>query len=109
MSGGGISAAYAPEPTVDTVHGALGPLLYATVEVAGTPVKALVVPGSSATIMSFELFRKIGTKAAIPREALRKTKATLRDYSRRPIPVFTEVDLEFPHCGQKATVMFVGD
>jgi len=61
---------YTPGATVDTVNGALGPLFYATMDIAGTPASALVDPGSSATIMSFELFRTIGTMAAIPSEAL---------------------------------------
>ena len=61
-----LTTAYTPEGTVNTVGGALGPLFYAVVEVAGVPVKGLVDPGSSATIMSFELFKEVGTKAAIP-------------------------------------------
>ena len=61
-------------------------------------------PGSSATIMLFELFKKVGTKAGIPREALQKPRVMLRDYSRRPIPVFAEVNLEFSYQGQRVTV-----
>ena len=70
-----LAGAYCPEASVDIVDGALGPLFYATVVVAGTPVDALVDPGSSATIMSFELFKKVGTKAGIPWEALQKAKS----------------------------------
>ena len=50
---------------------------YAVVEVTGVPVKGLVDPGSSVTIMSFELFKEVGAKAAIPREALKKPDVTL--------------------------------
>ena len=92
-----LSCVYSPEATVDAVKGALGPLFYATVSIAGTSVESLVDPGSSATIMSFELFKKIGAKAGIPREALQKPNITLRDYSRRPIPIFAKVDLEFSY------------
>ena len=99
-----LAGAYCPEASVDTVDGALGPLFYATVVVAGTPVDALMDPGSSATIMSFELFKKVGTKAGIPREALQKPKVMLREYSRRPILVFAEVNLEFSYQGQRVTV-----
>ena len=99
-----LAGAYCPEASVDTVEGALGLLFYATVVVAGTPVDALVDPGSSATIMLFELFKKVGPKAGIPREALQKPRVMLRDYSRRPIPVFAEVNLEFSYQGQRVTV-----
>ena len=92
-----LSCVYSPEATVDAVKGALGPLFYATVSIAGTSVESLVDPGSSATIMSFELFKKVGAKAGIPREALQKPNITLRDYSRRPIPIFAKVDLEFSY------------
>lgn len=90
-----LSCKYAPGGTVDTVKGALGPLFYGTVSIAGTPVKAWVDPGSSATIMSFKLFQTIGTKAAIPWEALQRPGMMLRDYSQRPILIFAQVNLEF--------------
>ena len=57
---------------VTTVTGAIGPLYYATVTIVGTPVWSLVDPGSSATIMSFKLFHKIGDAAHIPAYALQK-------------------------------------
>ncbi len=60
-----MAGLYSPGASVDTVKGALGPLWYATVQIAGTPVAALVDTGSSTTIMSFGLFQKIGTKANI--------------------------------------------
>lgn len=54
--------------------------------------------------MSFELFKKVGTKAGFPREALQMPRVMLQDYGRRPIPVFAEVNLEFSYQGQKVTV-----
>ena len=46
---------------VASVHGgALGPLYYATISVSGSPVEALVDPGSLASIMSTELLKQIG-------------------------------------------------
>ena len=65
----------------------MGPLYYATVTVQGTAVQALVDPGFSATIMSFQLFRKIGQAAHIPASALQKPDILLKDYSERPITV----------------------
>ena len=91
------------EVGVDTVDGALGPLYCATIMIAGTPVEGLVDPGSSATIL-FDLFREIGRKASIPCEALTLPEVTLRDYSRRPIPIFAVVDLEFCLQGRSVTV-----
>jgi len=99
-----LSGVYAAGAAVDTVKGALGLLWYAEVSVAGTPVTAMVDTGSSATVMAFSTFQTIGTKAGIPASALRKPDVTLRDYSRRPIPIFAEVDLEISHQGKKTTV-----
>lgn len=58
----------------------MGPLYCATVTVQGTAVHALVDPGSSATIISFQLFCKIGQAAHIPASALQKPDILLRDY-----------------------------
>ena len=55
-----MSKSYSSSATVDAVMGSLGPLYYATVTVGGTPVDGMVDTGSSATIMSFNLFKKIG-------------------------------------------------
>ena len=98
-----LAEVYTQGASVDTVSGALGPLYYATVSIAGSSVDALVDPGSSATIMSFDLFRMVGKGAGIPREAMRKPEITLRDYSRRPIPIFAVVDLEFEWQGNQLT------
>ena len=81
----------------------LGPLYYANVTVAGTSVEAMVDPGSSATIMSFELFRNIGAKAKIPVEALKQPDVALQDYSQRPIPIGACVDLELEWQGKSVT------
>ena len=56
--------------------------------------------GSSATNMSFELFRKIGTKTKIPVEAVKRPDATLRDYNQRPIPIGACIDLELEWQGK---------
>ena len=98
-----LTTAYTPEGAMDTVDGALGPLFCVVVEVAGVPVKGLVDPGSSATIMSFELFKEVRAKAAIPRKALKKSDVTL-DYSQRPIPIFAQVSLEFHTGGRRVRV-----
>ena len=81
-----MSQAYQSADTT-TVTGAVGPLYYATVTVHGTAVQALVDPGSFSTIISFQLFCKIGQAAHIPASALQKPDILLRDYSQRPITV----------------------
>ena len=98
-----LAKSYQPSADVDAVSGSLGPLFYAKVDVAGTSVEAMVDPGSSATIMSFELFRKIGARAKIPVEALRRPDVVLRDYSQRPVPIGACVDLEFEWQGKSVT------
>ena len=50
----------------DEVTGALDPLYFARVT---TPVDGMVDPGSSATIISFDLFKKVGREACIPSNA----------------------------------------
>lgn len=45
-----LSEAYANEVNVTNVTGALGPLYYAAVTVAGETIEALVDPGSSASM-----------------------------------------------------------
>ena len=86
--------------TVDQIVGAVGPKCYATVEIAGEDVKGMVDTGSSATVLSFELFKKIGKSANIPATALSKPDVVLRDYNRRPIPVGAKVDLTFRYQGK---------
>ena len=59
------------EAHVTSVTGrSLGPLFYATITVAGMPVEALIDPGSSASIMSYDLFRQVGPKAGVRLEDL---------------------------------------
>ena len=60
-----LTESYEGSAGVDTVAGAVGPLYYCQVNVAGEPVEAMVDTGSSATIMSFDLFKKIGKRAGI--------------------------------------------
>ena len=62
-----------------------------TVEVAGQEVEAIVDTGLSATILSFELFKKIGKSANIPVTALSKPDIVQRDYNKRSIPVGAKV------------------
>ena len=87
----------------DTVTGALGPLYYAEVKIAGVPVEALLDAGSSASILSFDLFQKIGHAAGITVDALKPPTATLRDYSQCPIPIGAQVELEFEWNGSSVT------
>ena len=84
---------YQSNASVDAISGSLGPLYYATVNVASIPVEAVVDPGSSATIISFDLFKKVGHKASIPKEALKPSDLVLRDYSQRPIPIGARVNM----------------
>ncbi len=61
-----LQLAYQEDAHVASVTGgSLGPLYYATVTVAGTPVEALVDSGSSTSIMFYELFKQVGPKAGI--------------------------------------------
>ena len=66
-------------------------------------MKAVVDPG---TIMPFDLFKKVGHKAGIPKEALKRPDVMLHDYSQRPIPIGARVDMTFEWQGRsvKATV-----
>ena len=89
--------------SVTQVTGALGPLYYAPVTVAGEVVDALVDPGSSASIMSFETFRRIGPKAGIGKDDHRLPDVVLRNYSRQPIAVGALVDLEISWQGKTVT------
>ena len=68
---------------VDEVTGALGPLYFAKVTIEGTPVDGMIDPGSSATIISFDLFKKVGGKARIPSRALEVPHVTLTHYTRQ--------------------------
>ena len=76
-----ISAEYEACAEVDRVVGSVGPLYYACVEVEGISTEGLVDSGSSATILSFQLFKQIGRQAKIPSSALQKPDHPPRDYS----------------------------
>lgn len=64
------STAYNDSLKVEAKGGAVGPLFYGEVNMAGVPVKGLIDTGSGATIISFELFKKIGKTANIPSSSL---------------------------------------
>ena len=55
-------------------------------------MEALVDPGSAATIMSYDLFQKIGKKAQIPPTMLSKPTVTLKDYNQHTITIGTSVN-----------------
>ena len=80
---------------MDAVSGSLGPFYYTTINIAGSPVEAMVDPESSSTIISFGLFRRIGREAGIPTDAMQPPDMVLRDYSQRPIPIGAKVDMKF--------------
>ena len=53
-------------------------------------------PGLSATIIFFDLLRKLGGgETRIPSSALEVPHVTLRDYSQNPIPIGAQVNLTF--------------
>ena len=66
-----MSEDYRSSSGVDKVNGALGPLYFANVTIEGTPVDGMVDPGLSATIISFDLFEKIGGKSPDPKQCTR--------------------------------------
>ena len=72
---------------VDTVTGSVGPLYYCQLLVAGETVTALVDSGSSATIMSLELFQEVAMKAVLSSEILHEPVVALRDYNQHPLCV----------------------
>ena len=89
---------------ITAVTGALGPLFYATVSIEGIPVRGLVDSGSSATIISYNVFQKFGQTAKIPASELQQPDVILRDYSQRTIPVGASVKLTVSFQGQSITV-----
>ena len=64
-----------------------GTLVYAVVTIEKLPVEAMVDPSTSAMIISFDHFKKIGQQAYIPREELLLPDITLRDYNQTLIPI----------------------
>ena len=81
------------------ITGSVGPLYYAHVKVCGQPVEAVVDLGSSATIMSFDVFRVIGRKVG---DVLQLPDVILRDYNQRPIRVGAMVEVEIEFNGKSA-------
>ena len=90
-----MSAEYQACAGVDQVVGAVGPLYYAYVGIEGIPTEARVDPGSSATILSFGLFKQIRKQAKISSTVVKRPDRPLRDYSQRLIPIGALVDLTF--------------
>ena len=77
-----MSGSYVHAAEVDAVSGSMGSFYHTRVEIASIPVEAMVDPGLSATILSFELFQSIGKQAQIPPDALKFPDIVLRDYSQ---------------------------
>ena len=75
------------------MSGCVGPLYYAMVVVEEIPVRAMVDPGFSSTIISFEKFKEIGMQMGIQPDPLKCPNLTLYDYSQKLIPVGATVEL----------------
>ena len=69
-------------------------------QVEGLPVEAMIDSGSSATVMSFALFEKVGQSAGIPNEVLEVQEVMLRDYNGQPILIGAQVNLMFQCNGE---------
>ena len=82
---------------MDTVTGSVGPLYYCQLLVAGQLVTALVDSGSSATIMSLELFQEVAKKAGLSSEILHKLDVFLHDYNQHPLRVGAVANLEIEY------------
>ena len=82
---------------MDQITGPVSPLYYANVKVSGQPVEALLDTGSSASIISFSMFKELGRKAGMTADVLAKPDMVLRDYNHHPIPIaaMAEVEIEF--------------
>ena len=98
-----MSCSYKAHITVDQIAGAVGPLCYADVEIEGQEVEAMVDTGSSATIISFALFKRLGKSAGVPAAALSRPDVVLHDYNGKPIPVGAKVELTFRYHGRVVT------
>ena len=98
-----LKQSYTDQAKVDLVSGSVGPLYYAAVVIGKIPVKAMVDPGSSATIISFEKFKEVGRQMGIQADSLKRPNLTLYDYSQKPIPVGATVELTFKWKEQEVT------
>ena len=57
------------------------------VEIAVQPVEALIDSGSSATVMTFSLFKRIARDAQLSVDVLEKPYVILRDYNQHPLRI----------------------
>ena len=85
---------------IDQVTGSVGPLYYCRVTIAGQPVEALMDSGSSATIMSFSLFKQIAKAARLSADILMKPDVVLRDYTQCPIRIGAVAQVEVEYKGK---------
>lgn len=65
----------------------LGQLEYTFNKFAGSPVKEMVILGTSATFISFDLFQRIGHEAGIPTDGMQPPDMVQHGNSQRPIPI----------------------
>ena len=98
-----MTQAYRTTAGVDAVSGCTGPLYYTKVEIEGVPVEAMVDSGSSATIMSFQLFQQVGKQAKLSSGRLQPPGAILRDYSHNPILIGAQAELTLIWKGKSIT------
>ena len=84
---------YTDQSKVDLVFGCVGPLYYAMIVVEEIPIRAMVDPGFSSTIISFEKFKETGMQMGIQPDSLKRPNLTLYDYSQKLIPVGATVEL----------------
>ena len=99
-----MSSLHCSSTGVDQVTGAVGPLYFAHIDVEGTLVDCMIDPGSSATIILFDLFKEIQGKARIPSSELKVPDVTLRDYSHNAIPIGAQVSLTFKWHDKSVTI-----
>ena len=86
---------------VNRVTGPVGPLYYCQVSIAGQPVEALIDSGSSATIMSFNLFKRVAKAAGLSVDILERPDVVLRDYSQHPLRIGAVVRVEVEYQDEK--------
>ena len=98
-----MASEYQSYAGVDRVTRAMGPQFYAMVTTEKSPVEAMIDSGSSATLISFKQFKKIGLQARIPSEELLLPGITLRDYNQSPIPIGAHTEVTFGRKGRTVT------
>ena len=98
-----LSQGYEGKANVDKVAGAVGPLYYCMVNIAGEPLKT---HGRYQFVGDYPLMGCIPSHCQKgPCSSECSVKVTLRNYSQRPILVGTMVDLEVEFCGKKVVVL----